>query len=105
MEKDDDFKKVSDDVDFAHHHGDTDKDLKNYQASMKKLKCVSFVSLFFIIAQLIGGYLAHSIAIFTDTAHLASDVVGFGISMIALKMTFKSFFKSRDDGFLTASLS
>ena len=50
MEKDDDFKKVSDDVYFAHHHGDMDKDLKNYHASMKKLKCVSFVSLFFIIA-------------------------------------------------------
>jgi len=104
MEKDDDFKKVTDDVDFAHHHGDTDKDLKNYHASMKKLKCVSFVSLFFIVAQLIGGYLAHSIAIFTDTAHLASDVVGFGISMIALKMTFREASKELTFGWHRAEI-
>ena len=50
METDDDYKKVSDEVDFTHVHGDTDKDLKNYEVSMKKLRCVSFVSIFFIIA-------------------------------------------------------
>jgi hypothetical protein len=50
MEKDDDFKKMEEHGhDFDHHHGDIDKDLKNYQVSMKKLKCVSVVSLFFII--------------------------------------------------------
>lgn len=86
---DDDYKKVEDGHNFDHHHGDMDKDLKNYQVSMKKLKLVSVVSLFFIICQLIGGYLANSIAIFTDTAHLASDVIGFSISMFALKMTLK----------------
>ena len=53
---------------------------------MKKLIIVSFVSVFFITAQLIGGYLAGSIAIFTDSAHLASDMLGFGISMAALTL-------------------
>ena len=47
---------------------------------------VSAVSVFFIIAQLVGGYLSGSIAIFTDTAHLASDLLGFGISITALKL-------------------
>ena len=87
MMEDDDYKKVT--VDFAHSHGDNDKEMYNYKVSMKKLKLVSFVSFFFIICQMIGGYLANSIAIFTDTAHLASDVIGFGISMAALKMTLK----------------
>lgn len=104
METDDDYKKVTDDVDFTHHHGDVDKDLKNYNASMKKLKCVSIVSLFFIVAQLIGGYLAHSIAIFTDTAHLASDVVGFSISMMALKMTFREASKELTFGWHRAEI-
>ena len=36
-----------------------------------------------------GGYLANSIAIFTDTAHLASDMIGFGMSMIALKLSMR----------------
>ena len=53
---------------------------------MKKLIIVTFVSVFFITAQLIGGYLAGSIAIFTDSAHLASDLMGFGISMLSLKL-------------------
>ena len=53
---------------------------------MKKLCIVMFVSVFFITAQLIGGYLAGSIAIFTDSAHLASDMLGFGISIMALTL-------------------
>ena len=57
---------------------------------MKKLCIAGFVSIFFVIAELIGGYLAHSIAIFADSAHLASDMIGFGISMIALKLAQKS---------------
>lgn len=85
--------------DHGHGHGHGDKkkgkkdlkeeDLKNYNASMKKLKLVSFVSIFFIAAQLTGGYLANSIAIYTDSAHLASDMIGFGISMAALKMSMR----------------
>jgi len=36
-----------------------------------------------------GGILANSIAIFTDTAHLASDMVGFMMSMVAMKMSMR----------------
>jgi zinc transporter 2 len=56
----------------------------NNRKAMRKLALVSFVSVFFIIAQVIGGILSNSIAIFTDTAHLASDLVGFAISIISL---------------------
>lgn len=52
--------------------------------SMRKLLIVSFVSVFFIAVQITGGILSNSIAIFTDTAHLASDLVGFGISILSL---------------------
>ena len=48
--------------------------------------------------------MAHSIAIFTDTAHLASDVVGFGISMIALKMTFREASKELTFGWHRAEI-
>jgi len=33
--------------------------------------------------------LANSIAIFTDTAHLASDMIGFMMSMVAMKMSMR----------------
>lgn len=54
--------------------------------AMKKLIIVSIVSIFFIVIQIIGGHMAQSIAIFTDSAHLASDLIGFAISILSLKM-------------------
>lgn len=47
------------------------------------------ISIIFIVCQLIGGILSGSIAIFADTAHLASDLLGFIISMAALKLGAK----------------
>ena len=44
------------------------------------------VSFVFIIAELIGGYWAGSIAIMADAAHLSSDIIGFGVSVIALRL-------------------
>jgi Co/Zn/Cd efflux system component len=40
-----------------------------------------------LTAQSIGAYWAGSIAIAADCAHLASDLVGFMMSMIALYLT------------------
>jgi len=57
--------------------------------AMRKLLIACFVSGFFIVIQLIGGYMAKSIAIFTDSAHLASDILGFFISMMSLKCAAK----------------
>ena len=109
MDADDDFKKVAEQSDSAYEfggrtHGNLEQDMKNYQASMKKLKCVSVVSVFFIICQCIGGYLANSIAIFTDTAHLASDLIGFAMSMIALKMTMREATKELTFGWHRAEI-
>jgi len=66
-----------------------EKQKENNRKSMNKLT-VSIVSVFFITAQLIGGYMAGSIAIFTDSAHLASDMLGFGISIAALTLGQRS---------------
>ena len=63
-----------------------DAQKRTNQAAMKKLCIVMFVSVFFITFQLVGGYLAGSIAIYTDSAHLASDMMGFGISIAALTL-------------------
>ena len=65
------------------------REVKMYKKAMRQLKLATFVSIFFIIVQLIGGYIANSIAIFTDTAHLASDLIGFAMSMLALKISLR----------------
>ena len=60
------------------------------KAAKKKLITVSIVSVFFITVQVIGGWLAGSIAIFTDAAHLASDLLGFSVSIVALNLSQKA---------------
>ncbi|KAM8847300.1 zinc transporter 2 [Synchiropus picturatus] len=47
----------------------------------KKLYIASGVCLIFMIGEVIGGYLAHSLAIMTDAAHLLTD---FGSMMVSL---------------------
>lgn len=57
--------------------------------AMKRLITATSVSFLFVILQIIGGVLANSIAIFTDSAHLASDMFGFAISILSLKYSQK----------------
>lgn len=71
---------------------------------MKKLITVSCVSVFFIAAQTAGGILSGSIAIFTDTAHLLSDLVGFAISMGSLIVAQRSATKELSFGFHRAEV-
>jgi len=51
---------------------------------MKKLIIVSFFCITFMIIEIIGGALAHSMAIMTDAAHLLSDFSGFLISIFSI---------------------
>ena len=58
----------------------------------------------FIIAQSIGGYLSGSIAIITDTAHLATDMIGFAISIFCLKLSRKETTKELTYGWHRAEI-
>eukprot|EP00744_Colponema_vietnamica_P007065 GILI01010202.1.p1 GENE.GILI01010202.1~~GILI01010202.1.p1 ORF type:complete len:547 (-),score=138.80 GILI01010202.1:255-1895(-) len=55
-----------------------------WEQARQKLIAVSIICVIFMIVEVIGGYLAHSLAIMTDAAHLLSDVSGFMISLFAL---------------------
>ena len=83
----------SDDVYYhgGHHHDHDDglSEEEKYQKAMYQLKCVTVVGLFFVSAQGCGAYIANSIAIATDCAHLATDLIAFVIGIIALALTRK----------------
>ena len=66
-----------------------EKEALTYEKASKKLLIVMIVSTVFITCMLIGGIMANSIAIFTDTAHLATDMLGFVMSMYALKVSLR----------------
>ncbi|KAK1929222.1 putative zinc transporter protein [Phytophthora citrophthora] len=52
--------------------------------AQRKLQLACVCSLLFMCAEIVGGFLAGSLAIMTDAAHLLSDVAGFCISLFAI---------------------
>jgi zinc transporter 2 len=59
------------------------------EATLNKLKLVCVICLIFMILEVIGGYLANSIAIMSDAAHLLSDFLGFIISIVSIYISRK----------------
>jgi zinc transporter 2 len=48
-----------------------------------RLKLAILLSGFFMLIEVFGGYLANSLAIFSDAAHLLTDIAGFAIALLA----------------------
>lgn len=53
----------------------------------KTLLIACIVTTFFFFTELVGGYLAGSLAIMSDAAHLLSDLAGFAISLVAVSVS------------------
>eukprot|EP00501_MAST-03F_sp_TOSAG23-6_P001069 GSMAST32.ASY1.ANO1.1112.1 assembled CDS len=77
--------------DHGHSHGshDLDHDREAYLVARRKLLCAGGFCFVFMIVEVIGGYIAGSLAIMTDAAHLLSDVAGFAISLFGLYVAQK----------------
>ncbi|KAJ6225556.1 hypothetical protein RDWZM_004101 [Blomia tropicalis] len=54
------------------------------KGAITKLIIGSIICLIFMLIEIVGGYLSSSLAIFTDAAHLTSDLASFGISLAAI---------------------
>ena len=52
--------------------------------AITKLKWTAMVCFFFMICEIVGGYLSNSLAVMTDAAHTMSDLAGFMINMAAI---------------------
>eukprot|EP00172_Hildenbrandia_rubra_P000782 Plantae.Rhodophyta-Hildenbrandia_rubra.ctg14389.p1 GENE.Plantae.Rhodophyta-Hildenbrandia_rubra.ctg14389~~Plantae.Rhodophyta-Hildenbrandia_rubra.ctg14389.p1 ORF type:complete len:430 (-),score=58.84 Plantae.Rhodophyta-Hildenbrandia_rubra.ctg14389:630-1919(-) len=53
-------------------------------SELRTLIIASTLCFVFFLIELIGGYIAHSLAIMADAAHLLSDLAGFVISILAI---------------------
>ena len=89
--EDKEYKQQSSSSDEDSSHGDKNFDIykKQQDEAIKKLTWVSIICTFFMIIEIIGGYLANSIAIMSDAAHLLSDLLGFLISIISIYISRK----------------
>lgn len=69
---------------YYNETGILDENTEKTKNTLKKLWLASIVCLLFMIIEIIGGYLAHSLAIMSDAAHLLSDLLGFIISIVSI---------------------
>jgi len=89
--------------DHGHAHGDHEE-AKNPNEARNKLIKATLLCFCFMIAELVGGYLAHSLAIMTDAAHLLSDMAGFAISIVAISLAKKEATMQYSFGFHRAEI-
>jgi cobalt-zinc-cadmium efflux system protein len=60
--------------------------VKRQQTSKKTLWITLGLTFFFTIVEVMGGMLSHSLALLSDSAHMVSDVLALGLSMLAIHM-------------------
>ncbi|XP_057665927.1 proton-coupled zinc antiporter SLC30A2-like isoform X1 [Diorhabda carinulata] len=70
----------------------------------KKLSSAAILCAVFMLAELVGGYLAGSLAVMTDAAHLLSDLIGFLISLLAIWVGRKPPTRSMTFGYYRAEV-
>lgn len=64
--------------------------LKEQQGSKKTLWASLIITLFFTLVEFIGGILSNSLALLSDSAHMLSDVLALGLSMVAIYFAAKA---------------
>ncbi|GCB67571.1 hypothetical protein scyTo_0015130 [Scyliorhinus torazame] len=71
-----------------HCHSRSTSDIENREKlqARRKLYIAAIICLIFMVGEVVGGYLAHSLAIMTDAAHLLTD---FGSMLVRLLLTTK----------------
>ena len=88
----------------SHAHYKSHTHSRTQDNALRKLIYVSLICLFFMCIEIIGGYLANSIAIMSDAAHLLSDFLGFIISILSIYISKKTATSEMSFGFHRAEI-
>lgn len=73
---------------------------KEQHKSKKTLWITLILTLFFTIVEIVGGILANSLALLSDSAHMMSDVLALGLSITAIYLASRNSNKKYTFGFL-----
>ncbi|KAM6218442.1 proton-coupled zinc antiporter SLC30A2 isoform 1-T1 [Rhynchocyon petersi] len=76
----------------------------NKQRARRQLYAASAICLVFMIGEIVGGYLAHSLAIMTDAAHLLTDFASMLISLFSIWMSSRPATKTMNFGWQRAEI-
>ncbi|KAG2467495.1 zinc transporter 8-like [Polypterus senegalus] len=98
---------LSDSNELKHCH-DKSKSLKNRKKERKQARCrlfaASAICLVFMVAEIAGGYVAGSLAVMTDAAHLLVDFTSFMISLCSLWLSSRPATKRMNYGWHRAEI-
>ncbi|XP_039349415.1 zinc transporter 4 isoform X3 [Mauremys reevesii] len=75
------------------------RELSKQRKVKKQLTLAAVLYLFFMIGELIGGYVANSLAIMMDALHMLTDLSGILLTLLALWLSAKSPTKKFTFGF------
>ena len=78
-----------------HCHSSIKVDKNRNRRPLIKLTIALCLCVAFMIGEIVGGILANSISIQTDAAHMATDIVGFIFSILAILISKKSEYFNR----------
>ncbi len=71
---------------YDYHHLEH---VKEQHKSKKTLWITLILTLFFTIVEVVGGIISNSLALLSDSAHMLSDVIALGLSMLAIYLATK----------------
>ncbi|XP_074074159.1 proton-coupled zinc antiporter SLC30A2 isoform X3 [Macrotis lagotis] len=74
------------------------------ERARRQLYIAAIICLVFIIGEIVGGYLAHSLAVMTDAAHLLTDFASMLISLFSLWMSSRPATKTMNFGWHRAEI-
>lgn len=75
-----------------HHHGD---DVGN----VRRLSIVLALTALYMLAEALGGWLSHSLALIADAGHMLSDVAALGLSVFAIWISRRPATPARSYGY------
>ncbi|HSB98228.1 MAG TPA: cation diffusion facilitator family transporter [Spongiibacteraceae bacterium] len=76
----------------AHDHGAS-------QANEKLLAIALALTASYLIVEVVGGLLTHSLALLSDAAHMMTDVVGLAIALVAIRIARRPADRKRTFGY------
>lgn len=78
-------RQLADSYILAHGHGSAGwHQHGSWAASRKSLAIALFLTAGYLVAELIGGLMAHSLALVADAAHMVTDVAAIGLALLAM---------------------
>jgi len=84
----------------THHiHQPIKSDDRSYSSTQSSMLIVLSITALVMIAEIIGGLLANSLALLSDAGHMLTDILALGLSIVAMRFAQKSPTASKTFGF------